>query len=407
MTGNSIDGPLSIPWENQDPSGLGGLSNKKKARLEQSVNRMNSDLRNLQYYKQFGYDIPKDYMDYAKNIVAGSTLSSVDRKNTEVTIAEETYVIDREKARVYYENNIAAQIFNRVQRPLTKFKWEVKQYALKGIPQAVKYTKKFSTPKYINLELSDQYDTGIGWYVGYKINRFDLLENKGELFDIQYETMLEASTQMARAANQHIFSGYGDKALDDAGNASSSIGKTGFCNNSSNQTFTISTPSTYGNITSGIKSGLSDLKKVYASNYTICLMTAGLVDQMELNHTTYSEGVNTEYDQFMKRLVGPNKPIKEFWTSDNFTGETVTLAKQKAFLIKLDERLMNRLMVLPLQTIPTTEKTFDDDISEIMLAADIIRFNPRADTTVNPFPATISGAVTTTNLGYLSEERIA
>jgi hypothetical protein len=66
---------------------------------------------------------------------------------------------------------------------------------------------------------------------------------------------------------------------------------------------------------------------------------------------------------------------------------------------------MNRLIILPLQTLPSEQKMWKDDVNEVMLAADILRFNPY-DTTENAFPVTYSGSLTTADLGFLSNTRL-
>lgn len=406
--------PFSIPWENQDPSGLGGLSPEKKQRLNKAVDRMNADYNYLQMYKRAnGSYVPKQYYEYGKIIVDSFTNSPKfnpnTRKNTEVTIAEETFVLDREKARVYYEENIMAQIFDPVTRPLNKFKWDIRQHAIKKMENAVKFGRRFDEPRFIQLQISDQMDKGVGWYLGYQINRWDLLENEGELFDLQYETMLEAATQMARAANEHIATGSTTiiGVTDDMGEAGSGSQITGFLNNGSAQSFTVSTLTTYKNILTGLKNGLSDLKTVHATKNVILIWTAGIPDQAELNYPTYGHGNYNEWDEIQRVLVGPMKPIKQVWCSDKVIGSTPGTSTQAAALVALDPRLMSRLIVLPLQTLPSLEKNWQDDISEVMLAADILRYNVRADSNVNAFPLTLATSLTTTNLGYRSEERMA
>lgn len=405
---------FSIPWENQDKSGLGGLSDDKKILVNTAVNRMNADFGYLQQLKhQNGFCAPKIYHEYAheiteswKNRPGYSDIKNI--KNTEVTLAEETFVLDREKARVYYEQNIAAQIYQPITRPLSKFKWDVRQHSIKKQEHAVKFSREFAEPTYIQLKISEQYDKGIGWYVGYQINRWQLLENQGELFDLQFETMLEASTQMARAANEHLFTGtttiVGTRADD--GEAGAGLAKTGFTNNASNQTHSTAALTTYLNIFKGIKAGLAKLKTVHASKNVIMIATAGIWDQMELNYPTYGHGDYDEYDHIARKLIGPNKPIKAAYSSDKLLGATPTLSTQAYILHVLDPRLMNRLVVFPLQTIPVLDKIYSDSISEIMIAGDILRYNVRADSNVNAFPASISASLTTTTLGYRSEERI-
>jgi len=285
----------------------------------------------------------------------------------------------------------------------------VKQHSIKKIENAVKFGRQFKEPRYIEVTPSTQFDKGMGWYLGYQINRFDLLQNKGDLFDLQYETMLEAATQMARAANEHVLLGtYGALGTPDGlGEAGSGLLYTGMVNNTGNQSFTTSTLTTYLNIYKGIKAGLADLKTVHASKNVIMLTTAGIPDQAESNLPAYGHGDYDEMDHIQRKLVGPGKPIKQWWVSDKLPGATITKDLQQIILLVLDPRLMNRLIVLPLQTLPVMDKTFQDDVSEVMLAADILRYNVRADSDVNAFPCTVSSALSTTNTGYRSEERIA
>ena len=387
---------FSVPWENVSENRINELGQKRIESFDKSVNRMNADLMVL---RQNNYTAPKYYHDLSKDMceywMDSANYSDIQRKNTAVTIAEETYVLDREKARTYYDTNIAGQIFAPVTRPLSRFKWDVKHYLIQKVANVAKFSRDFDKPRMVKLKTSSQLDKGTGWYLGYQISRWQLLENQGELFDLQFETMLEAAFQMGRLAHEHILTGSTVEhgGTDDMGEAGSGMALTGFVNNGSVQSFTLSTPSTYLNIYKGFRDALADLKKVYASDNVVGIVTAGLIDQAERNVHTYLD--QTELELIKKRL---GNRIKQLWICEQLTGAAITAATQKAFFIKLDPRLMSRLIVLPLQTLPSEKKNWRDDISEVMLAADVLRYQ-KYDTTENAFPATAAASLTTTSIG--------
>lgn len=404
-----IPGFFSIDWDRVgfSTSELGDLSDDKKGRLNKAVTRMNQDLL---FMRQNQVQIDKQYYDFARDVV-GAWADTADwdetrRKNTAITIAEETFVLDREKARTYYEQNVAAQIFAPITRGLNRFKWDIKHYLIKKVANVVKQSRSFDNPRFIKLETEGQMDKGMGWYCGYQISRWDLLENQGELFDIQYEHMLEAAAQMGRFANQHILTGSTVQhgGTDDVGEAGSGMGLTGFLNHASVQTHTVSTLTTFGNIYKGIKAGLTNLKKAFATPTRIMITSAGIPDQADSNFATYE--ARNEYDEILKRLVGPGKPVQQWWVTDFITGAAISNSTQKMSIVAMDPRLMSRLIVLPLQTLPSNTKNWRDDISEVMLAGDILRFN-NYNTDENVFPVTNAASLTTTGEGILTHSRIA
>lgn len=395
---------FSVPWDNVDSS-VSQLPEDKKKRANQACNDMNKDLFMMRVNS---WQPPKEYMEFAKRLVANNTQDAgwvKNRKNTEVTIAEETYILDRQKARTYYDINIAAQIFAPVTRPAGRYKWDAKHYLIQKQENASKFSREFDNPRMIQLKVSPQLDGGIGWYLGYRINRWALMENEGEFFDLQFETMLEASAQMGRTAHEHILTGttieHGGKS--DAGAAGSTLAMTGLTNDASMQAFVMADPTVWLNIIKGLRLGLADLKKVFATGNVVMITTAGLVEQAESNYATYYNW--TERDEIEKQLVGPNKPIKSWWTTDQLTGAAISNTTQKVVLIKLDPRLLNRILVLPLQTIPLLEKKYADDVAEIMVAGDILRYN-LYDSVENAFPATAEDALTTAGVGYRTNGRV-
>lgn len=410
MSSNNL---FTIDWERQDRSGLGGLSDIQKKKFEDSISRMNNDLTWVRQCKNAGYDIiPKEIHERSKLIAEKlyPDAYKFGRTNTEIAtqIDEETYVLEREKARVYYENNIMAQVFAPVTSPMGKVKWDLKQYGIQKVQDCVKFSRSFSQPKNVQVKISNQRDTGIGLYIGYQLSKMQLLESEGELFDLEYELMLEASTQLARAVNEHIATGTTTiigVPMDDDGAGTTNF--KGFLNHGSNQSFTIGTTTTYGSWIKGFIDGLTDLKTTVRGgiNDIICLMSGGCLSQMQANYPTYGKGDMSEWDEVKKRYFDSGI-IKELWISDKLTGSTLTTSTQVCMLINRNARYMDRKLVLPLQTWSSLSKTYAEDINEVMIVGDIIRHKLRPNTSVNAFPVTSSGSLTTTDVGYLEEQRI-
>jgi hypothetical protein len=406
------NGYFSVPWENMSKHNkheLGSLTPEQQAQFQQHVNRMNAD---LYFLRANNMELPEYYRKNAEKLVKywcdDSRYTEEMKKNTEVTIAEENFVLDREKARSYYKANVGAQIFQRVTSPLGFFQWDLKQYLLQKVRgNVIKFGRRFENPRFLHLKTSHQSDSGMGWYMGYKISRWDLLANAGEFFDMQYETILEAANLMGRAGSEHVLTGTTCPSvdLDDSGGEASNIGLTGFTNNANLQDFTIATPTTYNNVFLGVHSGLADLKTSYAADYKIIISTSGLAHQVELNENSNTD--RTEKQKFAMDLVGPGNHIKEWWVADALNGVTQSPANtaQAMVILNLDPRLMDRKIVLGLQTIPfLKDKGWADDIQEVMVAADILRYKIR-DTSLNAFPGTKEAAVTTTDTGIMSDGR--
>ena len=407
---------FGIDWERVDRSNLGGLQEDKKQMVEKGIERMNNDLFWVRYMKNQGYNvIPESYHKRAKKIYDEMIEPNTELKGhfkqnaSEVvtTIEEESYVLSSEKARVYYENNIAAQIFGSVTRPLGKVKFDVKQYGVKLAKNPVKFSRSFSEPEFTQVTISNQKDTGIGLYAGYSISKMQLLQSEGDLFDLEYELVLETTTQLARAINEHIFTGTTTILgipMDDNG-----VGTTnfkGFMNHASNQGFTIGTTSTYGSWIAGHKAALTALKTCRGPGDIITIMSSGCHSQMEANYPSYGHGDWNEFDEIKKRYYGAGKPIQQLWISDKCKGTATSLSAQYMFMLKVDRQFMERLLVLPLQTWASLEKKWSEDIREVMVVADIIRHKLRPNTTVNAFPVALEDAMSTADAGYLEEQRI-
>lgn len=401
---------FDVAWDNADNK-LNALPEDRKENLNKSTNRLNEDLYKLRYYRNQGVNvIPEYYNDHAKKVMEMMDDSVLNgRSNAEVStmIMEEAYVLDREKARVYYENNIFSQIFASVTQPLGRFRWDLKQYGIQKIRDAVKWTKDFADPNYIQLKVSNQFDTGIGMYVGYQISKTQLMQNDGNLFDLQHELVLQASEQIGRAMNERIATGTTTTITIPNDDGASAPTYTGFLNHANTQDFAIGTTSTWGNWIKGIKAGLADLKTVRGTRNIVMLMTAGCHSQMEANYPSYGRGDYTEWDEVQRRFIGPNKPIKRAYISDKILGSTPSASTQGMILIDIEQRYMDRKLVLPLQTWPSLEKTWAEDIKEVMVVGDIIRHKLRPNTSVNAFPVTKEDSLTTADTGYLEEMQIA
>ncbi|MHA1748383.1 MAG: hypothetical protein ACTSYF_07025 [Promethearchaeota archaeon] len=404
-----IDTTFNIDWDRQDPSGIGGLSEEKKEKLSKSVERMNRDLLWLRTFRNNGVDlIPKFYENTAKKIAKEFIPQEfkANRSNAEIvtTIEEELLVVDREKARAYYAENIAAQIFTPVTSPLGKVKFEIKQYGIKKATDVVKFTRSFSEPRYVQVQISNQTDDGIGLYGGYSITKMQLIQSQGELFDLEFELARELSEQLGRAMNSHIFTGTTTIEGIPMDDGETSTQYTGFLNHGSTQDFTIGTGSTWGSWIKGFKSGLSTLKTVRGERNIICIMSSGCLDQMQSNYPSYGNGNYNEWDEVTKRYSGI---IKQFWVSDKLLGSTLDASHQAVILIDVEKRYMDRKIFLPLQTWSSLEKQWDNDIKRVMLVGDIIRHKLRPDTSINAFPVTKEDGITTATTGSISETRVA
>jgi hypothetical protein len=397
----------SAPYDNAGTNHeIGGLSPERRKKFDASITRMNAD---IYWLRMNGGAIPQIYRDHAKTIVEHSihsaSVSPDQKKNTMVSVSEDLYVLDREKARTYYQSNYAGQVFEPITRVLGSFKWDIKQYLIQKLGDKVKFTRNFKSPKYISVQTSEQQDVGVGWYVGYQFDRFDLAANQGEFFDLQYEVMMEAMSQMGRLAHEHLLTGTTVEhgGADDSG-STSILDKKGFLNHGSAQTFTTSTLNTYNNLYKALLEALADLKKCYATTNRVLISSAGIHSQALANYNTYTD--MSEFTKMTRDLIGPGKPISAWHVMDQVTGAAISTSTQAWYLLALDPRLLSRLIILPLQTLPTMDKTFVDDISEVVLAGDILRFSPY-DTTENVFPVSGSASLTTADVGIVDCQRVA
>lgn len=397
-----------IEWENADRSNLLGLPKKTQKELKSSVNKLNDILYKVRYFRNKGINIiPDGYKEYADmkcNHFYGS------KQNAEIatTTLEETYALDQLKAEVYWEENVFGQIFASVTSPLEKWKWDIKQYGIKPARNPIKFSRSFANPDFTQVTITDQKNTGIGLYGAYAISKAQLMQSEGQFFDLEMTVALETSRYLGRAMNEHIANGTTTTLgipMDDDGSGNSTL-YTGFLNNASNQDFTVSTPSTYGNIMKGTRAALADLKTCRAPGIIIAIMSAGMVSQMEQNYPTYGHGNYTEMDEWKRQFIDRGV-IDQLWVSEKCLGSAVaTTSTQYFYLLKVGERHMDRKVCLPLQTWSNLNKAYQEDIKETMVVGDIIRFKLRPDTTTNAFPVTVENTLTTNDIGYLEEKRV-
>jgi hypothetical protein len=388
-----------------------GLSTQKEIDEHKSLmDYANNHLYWIRQLKNNGYNmIPESTHRTAELIADRIYADGGGRSNTDVvtTIEEEIHATDAVKARVYYENNLMSQIFDSVTSPLGKFRFDIRQYGIQLATNPVKFSRTFDNATYTQVKIGDQKDTGIGLYAGYSISKMQLMESEGDFFDYEFELAAETSRQLGRAMNEHIATGTTTILGIPRDDQGAGAALTGFLNNSSNQGFDISTTTTWLNWIKGFIAALADLKKCRGPGDIICIMSSGCHSQMMANYPTYGKGDWNEWDEFNKRFVGYDKPIKRVYISDKITGSTLTTSTQCVVLMKLGEQFIDRKIVLPLQTWSSINKTYSEDIKQIMVVADILRFRYRPDTTTNPFPVTIETGLTTTDLGYLEEQRVA
>lgn len=401
----------SLEWENADKSNLLGLTVEKQNELENMVQFGNDMLFHLRLARNNGVElIPESYRELAKDraqFIENGNPAIRDNAEVVTTIMEESYVMDAIKARVYYEENIMAKIFAPVTSPLAKFQWDIKRYGIKPARNPVKFSRTFNDPDFTMVEITSQMDSGMGLYGAYSIGKVQLMQGEGQFFDLEYEVSTETARYMGRAMNEHIAVGTTSTlgVKWDDGGAGNTTDFTGFFNNANNQTFSVSTLTTYKNIILGTRAALADLKTVRGPGIIVCVVSAGILTQLESNYPTYGFGNYTEWDEW-KRLFLDTGKINQVWTSDKCIGAAVTTSNQYMFLMKLSPNYMDRKLCLPLQTWSTIDKTYQEDVKEIMVVGDIIRFNLRPDTTTNPFPITAATSLTTTDTGDREETRV-
>ncbi len=364
------------------------------------IDRMARINNTLNYLKVNNFAPPEEYRKFGGLVAGYLRLKGDARKNAELVIAEQAYATDMTVGKEFYSQNIASEIFRPVTQIMSQFRWDIKQHAIENIQNVVKFTRDFAEENPIKLKNTSTMASGIGLYGGLNLGYIAQLEGEGGFFDVYAELKAELARQMGLAVNQRLFTGRTkDFNLDDSGQPTT---LTGFLNNSDNQTMTISSATTYGNIITGIKSGLSKLKKTFSNNI-IMLANPGVIAQMQDNYPTY--GRYTEWDEFKRTLVGGNNPIKQVWASDSLGTSAPTVTTQKVYLMALDSRYMSRDILLPLQTVQRMSKVWVEDKKEVMLLADRIRFKWRHSN--NPFPIVESGNITTETTGMVAEARVA
>jgi len=373
---------INVAYENSNF--YSNLDDKDKALVDKGVSRVNAQIMNV---RKNG--LPDAY------IGKGKQMAERLNANPSYLTDEAVYALDSVIAMTVEDQNMYGEIIAPVTTPQSGVKWYNKSYKLDELDVNNAKTwphpdKTFKDVVQFGLGVEPEQAEGMGFSIGYEIPWTEIAESGGSIYSPDFFYALKAAERMGVIIDENGFlGGLGEHMYYD-------FGLKGLLNHASAQTFTTSTLTTYGNLRSGLWNGLGDLKKQYAPGETVLVMSSGIASQLFYNRFTYHD--TPEYDSIAKEL----RPfISRAYVDDRIIGATATNANQKWALIKIGRTLQSRKLVYPLQTKPRMDKTYAEDIKEVLIHGDVL-----AQYGQSPFPVTVSASLTTTDTGYIPNGRL-
>jgi hypothetical protein len=360
------------------------LPDAEKAIIEKGTNRIN---RSIEYVRQNG--LPAEYHG-----VADKTADRLNVSHGYLT-DEAVFALDNVIAMTVEDQNLYGDVIASVTTPQTGVKWFTKSYKLDEADVNSKkiYPRpdtRFRDPVAFSLGVEPETQEGMGFSISYEIPWTEIAESNGSIYSPEYYYALKAAERMGVIIDENGF-------LGGAGyDMYSDFGLKGLLNHASIQSFTTSTPTTYGNLRLGLKNGLIDLKKQYAPGVTKLIMSSGIASQMWNNRFGYNDA--PEYDSIIREL----RPfIQEAYIDDRIIGAVPSTSNQAWYLVKIGPTLQSRKLVYPLQSKPRMDKKYAEDISEVLIHGDVL-----AQYGQSPFPVTGCTGLTTTDEGHLPNQRL-
>jgi len=334
------------------------------------------------------------------------TIKEYEKANAGPINFEDIYALDQAISRTIYDVDIFAQI-GIPTHVMTKPRFQLKDYLVKS-NEWPRFSKKFQSPVFLNLNEDSDWSNGLGMHLGISIPFTEIRESQGALWGPREILMQELASKMGIHKSNRGFNGDGipNARWDDGTTATRGI--TGLFNTSGNQTFAAGIGGddicdAQGDIEFTMRTGLTDLKKVYQPGKVTVVSTSGFASQMFIERDTYQQKLDSERVKEVMTIVnGMAKGTTwgGWWVDDNLYNGTIDVTHQQCMIMKVGPSLMNNHIVYPQQMMPMANKNYEADIQENMIYGNIIQVK-KVDTSYNAVPITIAADITTDSVGFI------
>jgi hypothetical protein len=361
------------------------LNVEEKQKIETSVNRMNQAVN---YVRMNG--LPDSYKK------AGEKIAKRLNVNPSSITDEAVFAIDNMISRTVEDQAIFPQVMASITTPMNGLKWTSKAYKIdekdvNSAKQWPKPDKTFREPNMFTIGIEPEGFQGMGFSFGYEIPWTDIAASAGSIYSPDYYYSLIAAERMGIIIDENGWLGGAGEHMG------YDFGYKGLINHASIQSFTTSTPSTYGNLRAGLWNALGDLKLNFQAGKVIGVCTSGYASQFFYNRFAGTSD-QSEYFNTVQEL---KNQISEMWIDDRIYGAAASASAQVCALFKVGPTLMTNKVVLPLQSKPMLNKTYGDDIKEALIYGNVFGIYGNS-----PFPVTVCSTMTTTDTGYLPNGRL-
>lgn len=374
---------------------FGRLSPKDQQAKVEFVSRANMA---FDYVKRNGF--PESYIDSAK------IYNDIAKANAAGPInLEDLYALDT----AINETVWATDTFSKIGIPTTvmqKPRFEIKDYLVQS-EEIPRFTTNFRNPQFMRLKESSQFSNGVGLNIGISIPFTQIVESQGALWSPQAILMQEAAAKFGIYKNRRGWLGTACyNAIADDGNTPASWGITGLFNYASNQTFASGiggdeNVQDQGDIEFSLRTAIADLKLVRKPGKIVVVSTGGYASHLFTERDTYTQTLDYDRVKNFKKDSGFGL-VDEWWVTEDLYAAAPAAAHQKIMVMKLTDDI-HRHIIYPQQTLPMANKTYEKDIQENMIFADIIQIK-KIDTTYNAIPITINNAdCTADGTGFIPE----
>ena len=312
-----------------------------------------------------------------------------------VLTQEQLYEIDTTFAQTYYDSNVTQQILAPVTKVMPIPKWQSKMYTVSGDAYPNFTEKDFNNIAWFRLGVDQTMEGGLGQIIGYHLPWTTIDEGKEGLYDIQTWHALKAGVMMGKNWEERYWFGSGGL------NSTGDIGVTGLLNEADLSALYAAGANDDNNVTAALDIDftlnlfLGVLKSIHEPGDIVVCSTPGMAQEL-LSHDQATTGL-TELEVIWKKYFATGL-IQEWWIVNEMAEETLAAAKQTFIMFKRSPLTMSREIIYPLQTVPVGAKTWQKDIKEVMLQADLIKWR-NTSAAVPAMHTTVDLDITATNIG--------
>ena len=327
--------------------------------------------------------IPDEYRQHTERYNAiGKEVKNI----ASVLTQEQLYEIDTTFAQTYYDSNVTQQVLAPITKVMPIPKWQSKMYTVSGDTYPNFVEKDFNNIAWFKLGVDQTFEGGLGQIIGYNLPWTVVDEGRDGLYDIQTWHALKGGVMMGKNWEERYW--FGSAGLHSTGD----IGVTGLLNEADLTSLFGAGAGDDNNVATALdidftfERFLGALRTVYEPGDIVVCSTGGIPEEL-LCHDQATTGL-TELEVLWKKYFATGL-VKEWWIINEMAEETLATTKQTFIMFKRSPLTMSREIIYPLQTVPVDMKLWRNDIKEVMLQADLIKWRntsaaiPAMHTTVN------------------------